>query len=368
MEKLNNEPKKRGRPSNKSKTLINELTDLKIENPFESPLITKIKLYLLKADYSFREMIVECNLSESIFENNRLSLTKAVINRIAVLLAHKLDQRYGTADDSFPASENLDSIINELYKLAGIRASEHFENALWDKLEESRILRLGYVSRQGISESNNNPENPVGSVIDYSEKIAAVLGFDTKWVLLKSTSITDALQKKEIDAMCPSELIICSSLFNYSFSDPCSYKIYNVSALIPTQLNDGWQRIDDIPSNLVEILYIDEGLGSVGVNFLRKDYKKKSFKNEAELFAYFNTSIEKSFGLIPIFIHDSMTSEYWRKLSLEKSESKYFKRYPVENISINVPATAQNAFAINNNEKKLLYAVNLAIQVLNEKM
>jgi ABC-type amino acid transport substrate-binding protein len=353
------EAKKRGRP--RKVTDEEDRKELSIPKGYLE-FIETIERYRVEAKWTKREFMSAIGLSDAqLYRYNRgeSNIRKATVNRMAVELASKLDKEYGSFSNPYPATDAIDSLLNELLEKAGFTSSVKGKsgNDCWNRIAETKSWTLGFTSvpRWSIPPRSKN-DNPTGLAIEFAEDIAKLLGInDTKWVHLNFDEMPKAILQRQVDAIAPFMVFLPGRLFDYSFSQKSGEDEFTLSAVTDRQLINGAENLEDLPEEKVELLYLKGELGDWGRKVLSQ-YRYKNFPEAHKAISYIAGVVERQEPIIPIFLIDNITGTSL----IEEEEDLELTTLNIQSIKIKT----YNAFAFHPDEKRLLKAVDEAIKML----
>jgi Bacterial extracellular solute-binding proteins, family 3 len=359
-----NEPKKRGRPRKDGES---EQPELAISNGYPD-FLDVIEKYLAEAKWTKRELMTAIGFGETqLYRWSRGESVprKATVNRIAIQLANRLDAIYGNRlNDPSPATDAIDSLLNELLGAAGFAASVRgiTGDDCWNKIAQNQCWTLGYTM---VPEWAIPPERrggkPTGKAIEYAEMIGRLLGIETLWEYLDFDVMPGAIRKRQVDGIAPIMLVLPGRLFDYSFSDRCSETPFSLTAISDRQLIDGADCLEALPANKVELLFVKGELGDWGASVLSNKYfLRQSFANADEAISYMQGLIERQeLDKIPVLLIDNITGEYLISRENDKEQTRLLQ---LDIKSVNL--TTFNSFAFHPDEKMLVKAVNQSIPLV----
>nr|WP_243147066.1 transporter substrate-binding domain-containing protein [Scytonema sp. UIC 10036] len=284
---------------------------------------------------------------------------KAIVNRIAVSLARRLDQtRQKLPYDPFPASDEIDGIVNELLEAAGYRAAVKGKGVdySWHEIAKNQSWILGYTDVPTWSISGKSDSPPTGLAIKYAEQIGRLLGVNTIWEYLTWQAIPLAIRERRVHGIAPFFLAWPERFFDYRFSEQCSEDSYGFSAVIAPEQSKKSISLEDLPNRRVELVYVRGEIGDWAATMLRDSYqKKKEFEDRKRAINYLLTTAKtEEKKVIPVFLSEDVTCEHISK----ENELQVINIERLENIKIDP------AFAFHPDEEKLAVAVNSAIKII----
>lgn len=353
--------KKRGRPRKEDTT---ERQDLSIErgNP---DFLNKIEKYLAEAKWTKRELMSAIGFGETqLYRWGRGESVprKATVNRIAIQLAKKLDEIYGTLpNDPSPATDAIDGLLNELLEAAGFSASIKGKTGddCWNRIAQTQYWTLAYNMVPEWAIPPDRPGGrPTGKAIEYAETIGRLLGLETFWQYLAFDDMPAAIRQRRVDGIVPLMLVLPGRLFDYSFSNRCSEEVFTLTAITDGRLVNGVDCLEDLSESKVELIFVTGELGDWGSKVLSQYKSKQSFATSGEAISYIGGIIERQESKIPVLLIDNITGSYLIDLEREKHQGEArLLELKIKSIKM----TTFNAFAFPPDEKKLLEAVNQAI-------
>ncbi len=331
-------------------------------SPSKSEFIQVLEKYLREAVWTNQELMNEIQLGETQFyrwSRGDSVPRKAIINRIAVSLARRLDQTHQKLPhNAFPGSDEIDGILNELLEAAGYRAAVKGKGVdySWHEIAKNQTWTLGYTDVPTWSQIPDNPgSTPTGLAIEYAEQIGRLLGITTTWEYLTWQEMPLAIRERRVHGIAPFFLALPERFFDYRFSKPCSEEPYSLSAVIvPEQVNNKSVSLEDLPNRRVQLVHVRGEIGSWAVNILGDSYQNQEFEDRRKAISYLLTTAKRENDVIPVFLSENFTCQY---LSNE-NQLQVIKIDRLENIK-----TAP-AFAFHPDEEKLTTAANSAINIV----
>ncbi|WP_315790973.1 transporter substrate-binding domain-containing protein [Fischerella sp. JS2] len=324
----------------------------------QSIFVKVVEKYLVEAGWTKQQLMAEIKVGETQFyrwARGDNVPKKAIVSRIAVILARRLDEiRQQLPHDPFPASDEIDGILNELLEAAGYRAFVRGKGAdsSWYEIAKKEAWTLGYTSVPKWSEPpNKDGAKPTGLVIEYAERIGRLLGIHTNWKYLDYDQMPLAIQERQVDGIAPFILVLPGRFFSFRFSERCSEDSFRLAALISPDHAGSATCLEDLPSKSIQLLYLEGELAEWGVAVL-DSYEKKSFEDDKQAISYLLATAKQDKDIIPVFLVDSVTGHFLA------SENK-LKIMNVETIDLET----YSAFAFHPDEEKLITAVNSAIKL-----
>jgi ABC-type amino acid transport substrate-binding protein len=353
-----NETKKRGRPPKASDETDRQ--ELSIPKGYPQ-FVETLEKYLIEGKWTKRELMSAIGLGDTqLYRWGRGESVprKATVNRIAVHLAQRLDKLYGSLpNDPSPATDAIDSLLNELLEAAGFAASVKGKSSddCWNKIAQTKCWTLGYTM---VPEWSMPPDKygnkPTGKAIEYAERVGRLLGIQTRWIYLNFDEMPTAIRQRQVDGIAPLMVVLPSRLFDYSFSDSCADGefSFSLSAITSSQLINGAKTLEDIAQDKVKLLFVQGELGDWGREILLQ-YASQAFSETDEAISYIAGVIERQEDVIPILLVDSVTGAYL----IKREKDLDLLSLKVESIELDT----YNAFAFHHDEKRLLESVNKAI-------
>jgi transcriptional regulator with XRE-family HTH domain len=355
-----NDIKKRGRPRKEDEAEQQE-SSIPKGNP---DFLDTIERYLAEAKWTKRELMSAIGFGETqLYRWSRGESVprKATVNRIASQLAKRLDEIYGSLpNDPSPATDAIDSLLNELLEAAGFAASIRGKTGddCWNKIAQNQYWVLGYTMVPEWAIPPDRPGGkPTGKAIDYAETIGRLLGIETLWQYLDFDKMPVAIRQRQVDGIVPLMLVLPGRLFDYNFSERCSKEPFTLTAIADSQSVEGADCLEALPENQVELLFVDGELGDWGARVLSQYKFNQGFPKADEAISYMQGLLERQeSNKIPILLIDNITGEYLIERENDKENTK-LAQLEIKSMKL----TTFNAFAFHPDEKKLLEAVNQAI-------
>jgi hypothetical protein len=331
-------------------------------NPSKSEFVQVVEKYLQKAAWTNQELMNEIQVGEAQFyrwARGDSVPRKAIVNRIAVSLAHRLDQtQQKLPHDRFPASDEIDGIVNELLEAAGYRAAVKGKGAdyIWHEIAKNQSWTLGYTDIPTTwSQIPDKPgSRPTGLAIEYAEQIGRLLGITTIWEYLTWQEMPLAIRERRVHGIAPFFLALPERFFDYRFSEPCSEEPFSLSAVIVPEQFNNCVYLEDLPNSRVELVHVKGEIGSWAAAILSNSYQNKEFEDRKKAISYLLASANRESEVIPIFVSENVTCQYISK----ENKLQVIKIKRLENIKL------APAFAFHPDEEKLTVAVNSAIKIL----
>lgn len=336
-----------------------------------SKFIQIVEEYLAKANWTKQEFMASLKVGEAQFyrwARGENIPTKTIVNRIAVLLARRIDEvKQNLPHNPFPASDEIDRIVNELLEVAGYSASVKGKEAdiTWNEIARNQVWTLGYTKVIGWLEPPERPGGkPTGLAVKYTEQIGQLLGLETVWKYLTYNEISIAVRNREVDGIAPLMLVLPGRFFDFCFSEQCSLDIFKLSAIVAPKHINSEISFEDLPSKSVKLLYVKGELGEWGANVLSDaDQKKEAYEDSEHAISALLASIERNEDLISVFLVDNLTGEILCDKAKKDNSSepqKWLQSVKLRNVNLETYA----AFAFHPEEYKLLQAVNSAISMI----
>jgi hypothetical protein len=140
------------------------------------------------------------------------------VNKIAFALAMGYDRK-GRTDYN---SSKLDILLNQLLEAVGMAAiSGAPKKGVWLRLAHQepaeRTLVTGWVNYPPFSYGD---EVPSGLAVEIMQRIGLFMGCRLEWRRYSWSKILAALEKREIDIICPILLVLPTRMFHARFADP----------------------------------------------------------------------------------------------------------------------------------------------------
>lgn len=333
-------------------------------------LVPTIEKYLLEAQWTKEQLMAAIGVGETqLYRWGRGDSLprKATVNRIAVVLARRLDELHGDdIHEPFPASDQMDAMLNELLQTAGFSASVRGMSGddCWNRIARRKSWKLGYTMVPEWAEPpTRRTGRPTGRAIDYAEQIGRLMGLETEWEYLGFDEMPLAIRERRLDGIAPLMVVLPGRLFDFRFSKPCGDTKFTLSALIPSQLSEKGKNFEDLSVRSVEILYVDGELGQWGYEVFGNGYQGKSFQDSNKAIAYMKAIVGSKERTIPVFLLDNVTANYLREDFLKDSDSDGGKQFLLSNIAVPIKMETNNAFAFHPDEVQLTNAVDISIDI-----
>jgi DNA-binding XRE family transcriptional regulator len=353
-----------GRPRTKSletpKKSISDLLDKQTHD-----LVPTIEKYLLEAKWTKEQLMATIGIGETqLYRWGRGDSMprKATVNRICVVLAQRLDELYGDdLHDPFPATDLIDAMLNELLQKAGFSASVRGTSGddCWNRIANDKSWKLGYTMVPEWAEPpQRRTGKPTGIAIDYAEIIGRLMGLETEWVYLGFEEMPLAIRERSLDGIAPLMIVLPGRLFDFRFSKRCGNTDFTLSALTLEKLDQDVEKFEDLPTRLVEVIFVQGELGEWGSKVLGNTYNRKGFPDSERACTYMQACLDryKSDKIIPVLLIDNITADFLIK--------KYSAQVSLKTIDINISLKTYNAFGFHPDEKKLSDAVDVAIDLV----
>jgi transcriptional regulator with XRE-family HTH domain len=365
--------KKPGRP--KKQTSEQPKKDISSIYEKEIPdLVSTIEKYLLEAKWTKEQLMAAIGIGETqLYRWGRGDSMprKATVNRICGVLTRRLDELYGDDFDPFPATDQIDAILNELLQKAGFSASVRGTSGdeCWDRIAKKKSWKLGYTSVPGWAERPTHRNGkPSGKAIEYAETIGRLMGLETEWVYLNFEQMPLAIRERELDGIAPIMIVLPGRLFDFGFSNKCGFDNFTLSALIPIELAKEAKSLDDLPTRSLELVFVSGELGDWGAKVLASRYniddsdkerRIQQFDKLEQAYTYIQASVTNKENKISILLIDNITAK-----SLEDRSNKEQGSFTLKQINCYIKLRTYNSFAFHPDEKKLIDGVNTAIDLI----
>ncbi|GAA6616561.1 substrate-binding periplasmic protein [Scytonema sp. NUACC26] len=329
--------------------------------PSKSEFVQVVEKYLQEVGWTNQELMNEIQIGETQFyrwARGESVPRKAIVNRIAVSLARRLDRtRQKLPHDPFPASDEIDGIVNELLEAAGYRAAVKGKGAdcSWHEIAKNRSWTLGYTEVPTLSQIPDKPgSSPTGLAIQYAEQIGRLLGVNTIWEYLTWQEMPLAIRERRVHGIAPFFLALPERFFDYRFSEACTEESYSLSAVIVSQQGNNFAVLEDLPNKRVELVHVRGEIGSWAAAVLSDSYQHQEFEDRKKAISHLLATAGRANDVIPIFLSDSLTCQCISK----ENNLQVIKIERLKNVK-----TAP-AFAFHPDEEKLTTAINSAIGIL----
>lgn len=337
----------------------------------QSKFIQVVEGYLAKANWTKQELMTSLKVGESQFyrwARGENVPTKAIVNRLAVLLARRIDEvQQDLPHNPFPMSDEIDRIVNEFLEAAGYSASvKGIEpDVSWHKIARKKAWTLGYTKVPRWLEPPETPGGkPTGLAIKYTEQIGHLLGLKTLWKYLNYDEMALAIRSREVDGIAPLMLVLPGRFFDFKFSNKCGEDNFKLSAIISHKYSNDETLIENLFSNSIKLLYVKGELGNWGANVLgNNEQPKEIFEDSDRAVSALLASVERNEEKISLFLVDNLTGEIIVKKSKEINQQypeKWLHMIDIETI----PLETYAAFSFHPDEEKLLQTVNYAISMI----
>jgi hypothetical protein len=331
-------------------------------NPSKSEFIQVVEKYLQEIGWTNQELMNDIQIGETQFyrwARGESVPRKAIVNRIAVSLARRLDRsRQKLPHDPFPASDEIDGIVNELLEAAGYRAVVKGKGVdySWHEIAKNHSWTIGYTEVPALSQIPDKPgSSPTGLAIQYAEQIGRLLGVNTIWEYLTWQEMPLAIRERRVHGIAPFFLALPERFFDYRFSEACTEETYSISAVIVPQQGNDFAVLEDLPNKRVQLLHVRGEIGSWAANVL-SDYQHQEFEDRKKAISHLLATAGRTNDVIPVFLSDSLTCKYIS----QENNLQVIKIERLRNMK-----TAP-AFAFHPDEEKLTNAVNSAISILSK--
>lgn len=337
----------------------------------QSKFVQVVEGYLAKANWTKLELMASLKVGEAQFyrwARGENVPTKVIVNRIAVLLARRIDEvKQDLPHNPFPASDEIDRIVNEFLEAAGYSASVKGREAdvSWNEIARKKAWTLGYTKVPRWLEPPERPGGkPTGLAVKYTEQIGQLLGIETIWKYLTYDEMSLAIRGREVDGIAPLMLVLPGRFFDFRFSEQCGLDIFKLSALVAPKHTNSANLFEDLSSKSVKLLYVKGELGNWGANVLgNTEQVKEVFEDSDRAISALLASIERDEEIISVFLVDDLTGEVLVnkvKKDNPKEPQKWLHSMEIETI----PLETYAAFSFHPNEEQLLRAVNYAISMI----
>ncbi|NJO93539.1 MAG: hypothetical protein HC820_02725 [Hydrococcus sp. RM1_1_31] len=328
--------------------------------------------YLTKANWTKQEFMAEIQVGEAQFyrwARGENVPTKAIVNRVAVILARRIDEiQQDLPHNPFPASDEIDRIVNQLLEAAGYSASVKGRDAdvIWNEIARNKAWTLGYTKVPKWLEPPDRPgDKPTGLAVKYTEKIGKLLGVKTIWKYLTYDEMPNAVRSREVDGIAPLTLVLPGRFFYFRFSDRCGEDLFKLCAIVAPKFTNSATSFEDTPYQSVKFIYVKGELGEWGAGILNEadERPEEVFEDSDRAMGALLASIERKEELISVFLVDDLTGEVLaNKAKKENPEEphKWIQVIKIRDIDLETYA----AFAFHPDEGKLINAVNSAISMI----
>jgi Bacterial extracellular solute-binding proteins, family 3 len=324
-----------------------------------SDFVRVVEKYLIDASWTKQQMMAAIKVGETQFyrwARGENIPTKALVNRIAVVLARRIDDLKGqkNSSDLFNATDQIDGMLNDLLSAAGYSASMRGRStdACWEEISKNRAWRVGYVNVPIWAESPKRyGAPPTGKAIEYAEQVGRLLGLKTEWeYFLSWGDLNLAIMERRIHAIAPFLLSLPERLFDYRFSLPCCETAFKISAVTAENQSVGINFLEDLPSKRTRLLYVKGEIGDWAAQVFGDTYQSRSYKTLDESVSEILSEEE----IISVFLSDDMTCRQLEK----RQEFRILDIHTLENVSL-FPS-----FAFHIDEQKLISTVNSVINMI----
>jgi DNA-binding Xre family transcriptional regulator len=355
-----------GRPRTKTsetpKKSISDILDKQTPN-----LVPTIEKYLVEAKWTKEQLMAAIGIGETqLYRWGRGDSMprKATVNRICAVLARRLDETYGdNIHDPFPATDVIDAMLNELLQKAGFSASVRGVSGddCWNRIAKDKSWKLGYTMVPEWAEPPpRRTGRPTGKAIEYAERIGRLMGLETEWVYIGFEEMPLAIRDRKLDGIAPIMLVLPGRLFDFRFSQRCNKDSFTLTGLIPEKLGQNVEKLTDLPTRQVEIIFVEGELGNWGQNFLGGEYSNRGFPDIEKACAYMQSCSDgpRNTRPMPIFLIDSTTAGF---LISKYSSSDLMT---LKKVGIPVALNTYSAFCFHPDEKRLADAIDLSIGLI----
>jgi transcriptional regulator with XRE-family HTH domain len=341
------------------------------DTPSQSAFVQAVESYLVKANWTKQELMASLKVGEAQFyrwARGENIPTKAIVNRMAVLLARRIDEvQQDLPHSPFPASDEIDRIINEFLEAAGYSASVkgRVADISWNEIARKKAWTLGYTKVPKWLEPPERPGgNPTGLAVKYTEQIGQLLGLETIWKYLNYEDMSVAIRGREVDGIAPLMLVLPGRFFDFCFSEQCGLDIFRLCALVAPKHTNNATFFEDLPSKSVKLLYVKEELGNWGADVLgESEQSREEYENSDQAVSALLASIDRDRDLIPVFLVDNLTGQVIVNKAKRDNPDEPQKWIQAMNFrDINLETYA--AFALHPDEDRLIRAVNSAISMV----
>jgi transcriptional regulator with XRE-family HTH domain len=334
------------------------------DTAFQSAFVQAIEGYLVKANWTKQQFMAEIQVGEAQYyrwARGENVPTKAIVNRVAVFLARRLDEvKRDLPHNPFPVSDTIDGLLNELLEAAGYSASLRGKgiDSSWQEIANNRSWKLGYTSvdPKWAEPPERYGEKPTGRAIGCAERIGDLLGISTEWQYLTWQEMPLAIAERKVHGIAPFMLASPGRFFDYRLSDPWQQGgVFKLAAItLPGQIGEDL-FLEDLPSRRVQLVYLVNEIGAWIVSVLGSSYERTVCPDKAKAVSYLKSFTGKENELIPVFCSDYMTCKSiadendWQVLNIQCL--KDLELYP--------------AFAFHPEEEKLTASINAVLRMVN---
>jgi len=335
----------------------------------QSKFIENVEVYLAKANWTKQQFMAAIQVGEAQYfrwKNSENTPTKALVNRIAVVLARRLDEvNQALPRDPFPFSDEIDSFLNELLEAAGYSASVRGKKAdsSWLEINRKKEWTLGYTSvgPNWAMLPESASEMPTGIAIELAEKVGRLLGLKTNFLPIPWPEVYAAISDRKVHGIVPFMLDLPRRQFAYRLSDPWRAE----GALKPAAVTPRKVGVDhifeDLQTRHIELFCVENELGSWILNtFDERTYKrnkKHEYPNLDKAISDMKAIKLENSEVIPVFCSDHLLCEDlarkngWEVLRLRDLDG--FEFYP--------------SFAFHSDEEQLTSVVNSVLNLLQRR-
>jgi len=340
--------------------------------PSQSKFIQIVESYLAEANLTKQEFMALLKVGEAQFyrwARGDNVPTKAIVNRIAVLLARRIDEvKQNLPHNPFPASDEIDRMVNKLLETAGYSASVKGREAdvSWNKMHKNKVWILGYTKVPRWIEPPDRPGGkPTGLAVKYTEQIGQLLGIETIWKYLNYGEMSVAIRSREVDGIAPFMLVLPGRFFDFRFSEQCGEDFFKLSALVAPKHSNSANFFEDLPRNLIKLIYVKGELGNWGAGVFNEadNQPENAYEDSDHAISALLGSIERNEELISVFLVDNLTGEVFAdktKKDYPSNPEKWIQVLKIREINLET----YTAFAFHPDEGKLINAVNFAINMI----
>jgi transcriptional regulator with XRE-family HTH domain len=331
----------------------------------QSKFVQVVEDYLAKANWTKQQFMAEIQLGEAQFyrwARGENVPTKAIVNRIAVFLARRLDEVYqDLPHNPFPVSDTIDGLLNELLEAAGYSASVRGKgiDSSWQEIANNRSWKLGYTSvdPQWAEPPEKYGAKPTGIAIDCAERVGDLLGISTEWQYLTWQEMPLAIAERKVHGIAPFMLASPGRFFDYRLSDPWHQGgAFKLTAVTLSGKINQELFLEELSPRRIQLVYIVNEIGAWAVSILGNPYERISFPDKAKAVSYLKACEIKNSDLIPVFCSDSRTC----KSIAQENDWKVIDIQCLKNVKL------YPAFAFHPEEEKLAASINSVLRMLNE--
>ena len=330
----------------------------------QSQFVRTLEGYLVKANWTKQQFMAEIQVGEAQFyrwARGENVPTKAIVNRIAVFLARRLDTVYqDLPHNPFPMSDTIDGVLNELLEAAGYSASIRGKgiNSSWQEIAHNRAWKLGYtlVYPHWATPPERYGGKPAGIAIDCAQRVGALLGIETQWQYLTWQEMPLAIAERKVHGIAPFMLAAPGRLFDYRLSDPwySGGKLQLTAVTPPSKLDV--EFLEDLPQQRVRLVYIENEIGDWVASMLGHSYEREAFPDKMKVISYMKAFESMESDVIPLLCSDHLFCQNvaqennWQVLKIRCV--KDLQLYP--------------SFAFHPDEEQLTASVNAVLKLVNK--